>query len=470
MRVLVAWTALLWTACSAGPEPPSPALREPVLLKANGGWCWYQDERAIVVDGKLVFGTVAGTTRDGTDRGDVQVTAYDLATDELETFTLAPKFQSDDHDVPALLELPDGRILAVFMTHGGNQTEADRDAMYWRITEKPDDVAAWTETRKASVGGAISYANLFRLAAEDGRIYNFHRNGRGAEGGNNPHYMVSDDDGETFQYGGRLLYWPTPSDDPKHTGIDGGRPYVKYASDGQDTIHFVTTEDHPRAYDNSIYHGFIRGGRVYASDGTEVGPLGGQDDIAPSPADLTPVFEGDADHVAWTIDLHLDAEGRPYTVFSVQRDGATERGERGETNDGQDLRYYYARFDGENWNVHEAAYAGTRLYPGEDDYTGLAALDPNNPDVLFISTDADPTTGEPLISEADGQRRYEIFCGTTDDQGATWAWEPLTRDSTADNLRPIVPRWDSDETLLLWLRGEYRSYTDYDLDVVGLRL
>jgi len=367
------------------------------------------------------------------------------------------------------LELIDGRILAVFMTHGGNQTEADREAMYWRVTEGPGDVAAWSETRKANVGGSISYANLFRLSAEDGRIYNFHRNGRGDEGGNNPHYMVSDDAGETFQYGGRMLYWPTPSGDPKHTGIDGGRPYVKYASNDEDTIHFVTTEDHPRAYDNSIYHGFIRDGRIHASDGTEIGPLVGEDDDAPSPADLTPVFTGDAEHVAWTIDLHLDDEGRPYTVFSVQRDGAPERGNRGATDGGQDLRYYYARWNGERWNVHEAAHAGTRLYQGEDDYAGLAALDPQDPDVLYISTDADPTTGAPLISAADGERHYEIFRGTTVDRGATWTWEPLTADSTADNLRPIVPRRESKETLLLWLCGKYHSYTDYDLDVVGLR-
>jgi hypothetical protein len=44
----------------------------------------------------------------------------------------------------------------------------------------------------------------------------------------------------------------------------------------------------------------------------------------------------------------------------------------------------------------------------------------------------------------------------------------VTRDSTADNLRPIVPRTEGRDELLLWLRGRYRSYTDYDLEVVGL--
>jgi hypothetical protein len=37
-----------------------------------------------------------------------------------------------------------------------------------------------------------------------------------------------------------------------------------------------------------------------------------------------------------------------------------------------------------------------------------------------------------------------------------------------DNLRPIVPRGEGREPILLWLRGTYRAYTDYDLEVVGL--
>ncbi len=444
-----------------GPAPPDEVL----VLKRNGGWCWYQDERALVVGEKLLIATVAGVTRDGSNRGDVQVTTYDMPSGEAATFTLAPEFQSDDHDVPALLALPDGRILASYETHG---SRAGEHFMRWRITERPGDASSWGPERTADVGGSISYSNLFILGAEGNRIYNFHRCTRGTPPGINPNYMVSDDGGETFTYGGRLLKWPRPEGDPKFTGQDGGRPYLKYASDGVDAIHFLTTEDHPRAYDNSIYHGVIRGGQVSRSDGALVGPLGTDDTMGVSPKDLTRVFEGDADNVAWTIDLHLDADGNPFAVFSVQKDGAHARTERGATDIGQDHRFHYARFDGATWHVHEIAYAGTRLYPGEDDYTGLAAVHPNDPNTVFISTNADPVTGEPLISAADGARHREIFRGVTSDLGATWTWTAITRDSDADNLRPIVPIRESGKTALLWLRGTLRSYTDYDLDVVGL--
>jgi hypothetical protein len=103
------------------------------------------------------------------------------------------------------------------------------------------------------------------------------------------------------------------------------------------------------------------------------------------------------------------------------------------------------------------AYAGTRLYPGEDDYTGLASLDRRNPNIVFISTDADPSTGKPLISAADKKRHFELFRGTTTDNGKTWQWQPLTANSTMDNMRPIVPAWDDPRTMLVWMRGTYRN-------------
>ena len=86
----------------------------------------------------------------------------------------------------------------------------------------------------------------------------------------------------------------------------------------------------------------------------------------------------------------------------------------------------------------------------------------------MISTDVHPATDAPLVSAADGQQHHELFEGITTDGGATWHWTTITADSTADNLRPIIPIWDSDQRALLWLRGIYTKYTDYDLDVVAM--
>jgi len=42
-------------------------------LMHNAGWCWFQDPRAIIKDGKLVIGSVAGN-----GLGDAAVGVYDL--------------------------------------------------------------------------------------------------------------------------------------------------------------------------------------------------------------------------------------------------------------------------------------------------------------------------------------------------------------------------------------------------------
>jgi len=46
----------------------------------------------------------------------------------------------------------------------------------------------------------------------------------------------------------------------------------------------------------------------------------------------------------------------------------------------------------------------------------------------------------------------------------------VTRDSPVDNLRPVVPASGKDQTVLLWLRGRYFRYVNYDLQVVLLQL
>jgi hypothetical protein len=124
-----------------------------------------------------------------------------------------------------------------------------------------------------------------------------------------------------------------------------------------------------------------------------------------------------------------------------------------------DHRFFYARYTRDAWNTHELAKAGGCLYSPENDYTGLAALDPNDPDRLFISTNIDPRIDIALP-------HYEIFQGTTSNGGSSWTWLPITYESSVDNLRPVVPR--GARTVLLWMRGEYNSYTNYNTCIVGL--
>lgn len=421
--------------------PLAAPARNVITFNDDGGWCWFQDERAIISGGKLIIGSVASGARNPARKGDIEVTVYDLASGGIRHSTLhkananggrTPWF--DDHNAPAFLARPDGRILAMYAQHG-------REAChYYRISE-PGDPTRWGEekTFAPSAKSRVTYTNLHWLPAER-RIYDFYR---GFDDSFKPSWEYSEDLGETWKAGEVFINVPARF---RH------RPYVKYASNGRDTVHIAYTDGHPRNFDNSIYYVCYRAGKLWRSDGTAIASL---EEGLKSPDEGTRVFQGDPNNVAWISDIHLDAKGRPRLVYSVQKDSAGLPPGQG----GEDFRYRYARWDGKRWIDSEIAYGGSKLYAREDDYTGNLCIDPQDPDTVFISTNADPSTGRRLPHR-------EIYRGRP--RGPKWAWTAVTRDSTADNIRPIVPIWQRGHRALLWLRGKMRTYTDFDFQVVGL--
>ncbi len=414
-----------------------------IELNDNGAWSWFMDERVIVDRGRLIVGSVrapgrfADTSLPGW--GDIELNTLEIETGKTRVVKLHEHFEQDDHNAPGLFVLPDGRYFAAYSKH--NQ----EPRIFYRFSTRPGDPFEWgpptefiTPGMKGNWSGDnATYCNPIRLAAEHGRIYLFHRGVN-----QDPNYLVSDDNAASWRYGGRLFI-----------GRRGYSPYTKYASNGRDTIHFVGTENHPRNFDNSLYHGFVRSGNVYLSDGTLAAPLATSSNTTVQVWNLTRIYQGGPTNVAWMTDIHLDRNERPVVLFTIQVDGAgLPRGQGG-----MDHRFCYARWDGTRWLTQEIAFAGRRLYPGEDDYTGLGAIDPQNTDIVYISTDADPITGAPLISRSDHKRHREIFRGSTRDGGQHWQWTPITENSTMDNLRPLVPIWNDPRTALVWMRGSYSN-------------
>lgn len=435
----------------------STTLNEAITLNDNAAWCWYQDERVIISGDSLIFGSVASKIgTDGKNRsGNIEVGTYNLAKKTSPVINIMHDgLEDDDHNVPALLALPDNNVLAVYTKHNADYMVRSR------ITESNNSLDKWQSEVSVKRKDKVTYANLMRLSDEnnrEGRVYNFYR------GINfNPTFDTSDDNGQSWTKGTHFI-------------TNEGRPYVKYISNNKDEIHFVTTEQHPRAFDNSIYHGFIKNGNVYTSGGEFIQAIS---DGPFEPSALTKIYQGGKDNVAWTTDLHLDEAGNPFTVFSVQmNDGDKERHK--EQLHGDDMRYYFAKwqtpswweFWGEaKWQVNEIAYAGSRLYNREQDYTGLAALNPQNANEMVISTNADPITGEALISNADGKRHWELFKGVSTDNGLTWQWAALTQSSQEDNLRPVIPiNTATDDMYLIWMRGKYVTYQAIDTKLVMVK-
>lgn len=428
----------------AYPEEANPvdAHAGTIVFNDNGGWCWYQDERVVVdqVAGKLLIGSAASG---GGRSGAVDVVTYDLATGTSARFQL-DDIGKDDHNAPALFVRPDGRYLAMYTNHN-----VDKLTRY-RISTSPHDGSSFGAKKlydwKAEIDSDYNatYNNLFYLSGE-GRIYDFVRADK-----RSPNMLVSEDYGDTWEHAGRLTQ-------TGNVGYVNG--YFKFASNGVDRIDFLATEHHPRDYDTSVYHGYLKGGKLYASDGTVVDD-DAFDDQAPEPSDFTPVFvagtafDGETLTHGWIAALRLDEGGNPYAILTARANDDPEN-----TNF-EDHRFLYARFDGQAWTLRPLAKAGARLYEKEEDYTGLGALDPSDPNRLFISTAVDPRDGTPTD-------KHELYEGVTGDGGASWTWKAITEGSKVDNLRPVVPIWDGKQTALIWLRGTYTSMWTYDLEVVG---
>ncbi len=412
----------------------------------NGAWCWYQDERAIIdtthPDGPLLLASAISFSEKGDpEHGDVDLLWRNLATGESGSFELHDQLDADDHNVAALRQRSDGRYLAVYTKHS-------RDPyIRYRISERPHDPTAWAEEQSYKNEISVCYSNLWELENREGhaQLYNFSR-----ADGFDPNYFLSDDEGSTWRYGGKLMTGPGGNADARQ------RPYPVYAAHARKAVHFITTDGHPRNEDNGIYHGFISAHGVHQSDGAVMGPLSVERASPYASTEFTTVmaagtrFANIPMHNAWTIDLEVDSDGNPYGAFSARANA-----------DDLDHRFFYARWTGSKWNVFEIAKAGGYLYQRENDYTGLVALHPHEPGCLFISTTVDPRNDKKL-------ERYEIFKGTSDDGGATWLWVPITWNSPVNNLRPIVPTWDADNTALLWLRGSLVSFFDWDAQVVGI--
>ena len=426
----------IWLLANISATFKTPKKGRIEVVNEDTSWCWFQDNRAIIDGDQLLFTGV-------TSKGANTVSSFNMATGKRQTVVVNNEtFEADDHNVGVLLRRPDGKYLNVYAGHG------DESKMRFRISSLPGDISKWDEESSAETGGRTSYSNVYRLASS-GITYNFHR---GID--QDPNYMVSEDDGESWHYGGRVFAFK-------------GRPYLRYVSNNKDRIHFTTTEEHPRHYNNSIYYGFIENGQLYKSGDELLGALSTNSATSFSPKDFTCIYDGDSTsrtNVAWTSDIQLDDKGFPYVAFSVTKDpialGETKKTEVG----GFDNRYHYARWDGSKWSEYEIAYAGTRLYPGENEYTGLITLHPNDPDIVYISTNVNPKTGQPLVK---GRQYYEIFQGITKDKGANWKWIAITKNSKTDNIRPIVVSSDKYDAVL-WLNGTYTTYKIYDLKAVAM--
>ncbi|MFG0289287.1 MAG: BNR-4 repeat-containing protein, partial [Rhodopirellula sp. JB044] len=294
----------------------------------------------------------------------------------------------------------------------------------------------------ASPRDNVTYMNLFELADRSLAIFfrgiNF-----------DPSFVTSNDCGKT---------WSEPIHFFQSEVGGRHRPYARYTGGDDGTVHVAITDAHPRDYGNSIYYFRFRDGQFFAADNTPIKSLAEDGPLRPSETER--VYQGtgapgrgpmlSAEGAAWTSSIAIDKQGHPHIGYTVYRSN-------------QDQRYRIASFNGEQWIDREVAFGGKCLYDREASYTGLITLDPVDPTFVVISTDVDPSTGKDL----NGQHEIYRAQVSPTDNVETIQWTAITHDSPVKNIRPVILS-DEKRRVILWNRGDFQTYTDYQLDTVGL--
>jgi hypothetical protein len=435
---------------------PAFGQTKPVVLATDGAWTWFNDPRAVFHNGIVYFGYVRNSD------GRTVLSVFNPQSEKTTELWASTLQQKDDHNNPGLLVKQDGTMLAIHARHGTDHFFSYRLSKNSNPTAPADWVAEQTIT---NTGAGLTYANPYQLSAEEGRIYDFTR-----DLNFNPTVLTSTNGG---------VSWSAPQLSIQ-TGSGNIRPYVKYCSDYKQRIDFLYTDGHPRNVTNSLYHLYYQAGAFHKTDGTllkEFSRLPIRHDAGERGSVIykysdAPASDSNDDIPtgrAWCWEIAYQTNGAPVCVFTVQCDRVTG------TNWFDDrIFYYYARWTGTNWQKRVIAHAGRPLYQSEDDYAGGICLDPENPNVIYVSSDAEhpfklaSITNVPLRKDG----RYELYRGLTKDGGLSFAWEAVTTNSPTDNLRPYVPRRRNSEAggmkALIWFRGTYRTYTSYDCEVVGV--
>jgi hypothetical protein len=432
----------------------------------NGIWTWYSDERTVVDtnSNKLVVGCVenaaglGGIPRDG----NINVTIWDVPNGSGPRFTLRTNLTSygggDDHNAPALLVRPDGKYLAMYTGHNNDSntfyTIYDPGAGVW----SPETTYNWS-IQNTNDNFQTTYSNPWYLSGEN-RTVDF------ARGYNkSPNSIISTDFGNTWSYGGEL----TTND---NVGYVNG--YFKYWGNGVDRIDFICTEYHPRDFDTSIYHGYVSNGMSFNSFGTVMDTNIFDKLTIPKPQYFTPVFTagtvippGQTNHRCWNDDVCRYPDGTIECIIAARINDNTQGNDTGIS---PDHAFFFCRFDGIKWTPTYLCQAGYKLYSSEADYVGLGCLNPNDPNTVYISTEFDPSAVKPGVKDTNRPVTtvHEIWKGVTTNLGASFTWTPITQNSYRDNLRPLMPFWDNNDSALLWFRGTYTSAQIVDGAALGI--
>lgn len=422
-RLVVLTAALTVFLPLAGVAPAEAASARSAAVVSNGAWSWFQDPRAVHHVGQFDRTYVGYVT----SAGDIEVLSIDNGTGRLTRTVIRPRFQADDHAAPGIIIAPNGSVVVFYSMHSGPN-------MYYRVSTRPEDISSFgpemsIPTNTGTAYG-FTYANPIYLADEN-RTYLFFR------GGDFKPAMTSTTDFVSWTRAQTVVV-------PDDAGTSP-RPYVKYATNGRDTILLAFDDGHPRnVATNSVYTLLLKNGVFRTADGKAVAvadPAQATPDVDGLPVHTTeipPTYDGSGPAGrAWVHSAALDPGGAPIVAFATFPAGVAP----------VDHRYRYSRWNGTSWTSREFAGAGGSIDTTglEPNYSGGMDLDQNDPSTLYASRQVGTS--------------WRVERWHTPNGGVSF--DPpvdLTPGSTVKNVRPVVPWGPPGDVQVLWMSGTYNFW------------
>lgn len=389
----------------------------------DGAWCWFSDPRAVYFEGMHKC-TYTGWID---SYGDVIVAKYDHLTGLLQTHKLYDKLETDDHDNPSILIDKKGYITVFFSRHNSDEP------IHIMRSQFPEDISQWSKDRLLELNdtrknpewkNSYTYYCPVQLSAENNKLFLFWR---GMDG--KPTFSVSSDNGENWSKG-KIFVMPEQL-------YKFRRPYVKIYSSGNDKIHIIFTDGHPRdERQNSVYYMYYKNGGFYKADGTKIKDI---NDEAVTPREADVVYDATlTNQKAWVWDVAGDGKGNPVVAYTKFPNDTTHI-------------YVYANWNGKNWENMDLINSG-RWFPKtpkgkvetEPNYSGGLSIDKESPNTLYLSVNRNGI--------------FEIEKWTLPVGKKVWSVENITNGSSKNNVRPyaVVGTKAGNPLQVLWMEN-----TDY---------
>jgi hypothetical protein len=381
-----------------------------------GAWSYFGDPRAIHHDGHTFTGWISTT-------GNVWVADHHPGR--------APKkhmiyrgLGRDDHNNPSLVFRRDGHLVVFFSPHSGHRSPTDQvSRMRYRMSLHPYSISAFgpVHTVDTNVPGGLGYTYPNPIQ-QRGKLWLFWRGG---------------DWNPTFSYTRNGLDW-VPARELVRFG-QGQRPYAKYVGDGRTRIHGIFSDGHPSSWKTSLHYARYENSALFAASGRRLGTFR---QLPLHTSELDVIYRySDQSGRAWPHDIALDAQGRPYVVYTRRLGGTRDT-------------FYYAHFNGTTWVSRKIVEAGAKMRS----YTsGGATLDHEDPGVVYLSRRIG--------------RWFQVEAWVTGDRGRTWSSRQLTDDPDGYSIRPVTPRFRrGGPNQIVFIRGDDRTigFTDYRTRVHAL--